>query len=72
MLTAAEYREIMQRRAVMQGIIDGAARDEERYDQMKKAAHANKVECETRLELYTNHLSDAVDEYEAAHPPENP
>ncbi len=72
MLTEAEYREIMQRRVVMQGIIEGAERDEDKYDDMKKAAHANKVDCEARLSLYTNHLQSAIDEYEAANPPENP
>ena len=72
MLTATEYKEIMQRRTVLQGIIEGAVRDKERYDAMKKAAQANKEDCEARLSLYTNHLQDAIDEYEAAHPPENP
>ena len=61
MLTEAEYREIMQRRTVLQGIIDGAERDEDKYDDMKKAAHANKVDCEARLSLYTNHLQAAID-----------
>lgn len=72
MLTEAEYREIMQRRTVLGGIIDGAARDKEKYDDMKKAAQANKEEAEARLSLYINYLADAIAEYEAAHPPEPP
>ena len=72
MLTDVEYREIMQRIAVLGGIIQGAERDEDKYDDMKKAAHDNKVDCEARLSLYTNHLQAAIDEYETAHPPENP
>jgi len=69
MLLDAEYQEIMQRRAVLQGNIEGAERDEDRFDQMKKAAHARKEDAEARLNLYDNFLSDAVEEYEAAHPP---
>lgn len=72
MLSDAEYQEIIQRRGVLKGNIDGAGRDEDNYDQMKKAAHDRKVNAEARLELYDNFLSDAVEEYEAAHPPEEP
>ena len=70
MITDAEYQEIMQRKTVLQGIIEGADRDEEKYGAMKQAAHANKVNCEARLELYINHLQSDVEEYEATHPPE--
>ena len=72
MLTEGEYREIKQRIVVLQGIIEGADRDTDKYDDMKKAAHANKVDCEARLSLYNNYLADAVAEYEAAHPTEPP
>ena len=72
MLTEAEYREIKQRIAVLEGIIEGADRDTDKYDDMKKAAHARKEDAEARLSLYDNFLSGAVEEYEAAHPPQNP
>jgi len=72
MLTDAEYQEIMQRRAILQGNIDGAERDEEKFEDMAKAAHARKEDAEARLELYDNFLSDAVEEYLEAHPPEEP
>ena len=72
MLSDAEYREIMRMRAVLGGNIEGAERDEDKYDQMKKAAHARKEDADARLSLYDNFLSDAVEEYEAAHPPEPP
>jgi len=39
---------------------------------MAKAAHDRKADAEARLSLYTNFLNDAVEEYEAAHPPEGP
>lgn len=72
MLSDAEYREIKQRIGVLQGNIEGAERDEDNYDGMKKAAQARKEDAETRLSLYNNFLSDDVEEFEAAHPPEEP
>ena len=70
MLTDAEYQEIIQRRRVLKGNIEGAERDKEKFDQMKKAAQARKEDAKERLLLYINFLSDAVKEYEEAHPPE--
>lgn len=72
MLSDAEYQEIMQRRAILQGDINGCEADEAKYEKMAKARHAEKLNAEARLELYTNHLQSAVDEYEFAHPPQNP
>ena len=69
MLTDVEYGEIMERRRVLNGIMEGGEKDGDKFDQMKKAAHARKVDAEARLGLYDNFLSDAVEEYEAAHPP---
>jgi len=71
MLSDPEYREIIRRRAILQGDIDGAERDEDIYDKMKAAAHDRRVEAEACLDLYVNgYLKDAIAEYEAAHPPE--
>ena len=72
MLSDAEYREIMQRRGVLRGNIEGAERDEDKFEDMAKAAHARKVDAEARLSLYDNFLSGAVKEYDDAHPPEPP
>lgn len=72
MLTDAEYGEIMRQRNILVGSIEGAEGDEDNYDQLKKAAHDRKLEAEARLSLYTNFLSGAVEEYEKAHPPEEP
>jgi len=69
MLTDKEYQEIIQRRRVLEGNIEGAERDKDKFDQMKKAAQARKEDAKARLLLYTNYLSDAVKEYEKAHPP---
>lgn len=72
MLSDAEYQEIKQRGRVLEGIMEGADRDADNYDGMKKAAQARKEDAEARLTLYNNYLNDAVEEYEAAHPPELP
>lgn len=73
MLTDAEYQEIMRRRTILQGSIDGAERDEDNYDKMKKAASDRKAEAGASLVLYMDgYLKDAIEEYEAAHPPEEP
>ena len=72
MLSDCEYKEIMNRKAILQGNIEGAERDKTKYDDMKKAAQANKECLEGALSLYTNYLHDAIAEYEAAHPPEEP
>jgi len=70
MLTDKEYQEIIQRRRVLEGNINGAERDVVKHRAMAKAARGRKEDAEARLLLYTNHLSDAVKEYEKAHPPE--
>lgn len=72
MLSDAEYREIMERRRVLEGIMDGAERDEDKFEEMAGAAHTRKEDAEARLTLYNNYLNDAVEEYESAHPPEPP
>jgi len=70
MLSDREYQEIMERRRVLEGIMEGGERDEEKFEEMAGAAHARKEDAEARLTLYDNFLSDAVKEYEDAHPPQ--
>ena len=70
MLTTVEYQEIMERRGVLEGIMEGGARDEEKFKTMAKAARARTVDAKERLLLYINFLSDAVKEYEDAQPVE--
>jgi len=72
MLSDIEYQEIMERRRVLEGIMEGAERDKDKYQDMKKAAIDRKQDANARLTLYDNFLSDAVKEYEDAHPPEPP
>jgi len=69
MLTDKEYQEIIQRRRVLEGNIDGAERDVVKHRAMAKAARGRKEDAKARLLLYDNFLSDAVKEYESAHPP---
>ena len=70
MLSDAEYREILQRRQVLHGIMEGGERDEVKFETMAKAAHVRRETAEASLQLYINRLSGDVKEYEEAHPPE--
>ena len=70
MLSDVEYQEILERRRVLEGIIEGAERDKDKYQDMKKIAIDKIKDAGARLLLYDNFLSDAVKEYEDAHPPE--
>lgn len=70
MLSDCEYREIMKRQVILEGGIQGADRDVEKYEKMKEAAEENRECMRDSLSLYINFLHDAIVEYEAAHPPE--
>ena len=70
MLSDKEYQEIKQRIVSLKGGIEGAVRDVRKFRGMAQQALARKEDSEERLLLYTNHLSDAVKEYEDAHPVE--
>jgi len=72
MLTDAEYRHAKAGQSALQGKIDGAERDEEEGDSLKKRAHAKKDRYMEEMSFYTNFCKDAFEEYEAAHPPEEP
>jgi len=69
-LTDVEYRYIIRHRAALQQEIDSAESEEKQYNGLKVAAHDRKVSAEGEMSLYTNFLKEAIDEYEAAHPPE--
>lgn len=68
MLTTAEYNEVMQGKAILQGEIDRAEKDRQEYDQLKDGAANRHDMFEARMSFYTNYLSAAIEEYEAAHP----
>jgi len=70
MLTPAEYGHAIRNRTALQQEIDSAEAEKNQYNQLKKAAHDRKVFAEAEMSFYTNFISDALDEYEAAHPPE--
>lgn len=72
MITDAEYRHIIAGRTALQGKIDAAERDKEEYDALKQRAQATKDRFTEEMSLYSNYLKDAIDEYEAAHQPEEP
>ncbi len=72
MLSDCEYKEIINRQAVLEGNIQGADRDVEKFEKMKEAAQENRECMVSDLSLYINCLHDAIVEYETAHPPEPP
>lgn len=72
MLSDAEYGYIIRHRAALQQEIDSAAAEEDQYDQLKVAAKARGDAAKLEMVLFTNRLKPDLDEYEAAHPPENP
>ena len=72
MLTDAEYRHAKAGQSALQGKIDAADRDVDEYDRLKQAAQAAKNKYLEEIAFYTNFMKDAFEEYEAAHPPENP
>ena len=67
MLTDTEYGYIIRHRTALQQEIDSAEAEEDKYDQLKVAAHDRKVFSEAEMTFYTNFLKDAIKEYEAAH-----
>lgn len=70
MFTPAEYEYVIRHRTSLQQELDSAEAEEDQYDQLMVAAHDRKVFAEAEMSFFTNFLKDAIDEYEAAHPPE--
>ena len=69
MLTEAEYRHAIRHRTELQQEIDSAENEEDKYDQLKVAAHDRKVFYKAEMSFYTNFLKKAIEEYEKAHSP---
>ena len=72
MITAEEYQEIKQRESQLVSQIKAYEADLVGYRESARATTGLKENAEGRLTLYVNHLSDAVKEYEHAHPPTSP
>jgi len=72
MLTDMEYRHAKAGQSALQGKIDAAERGKEEYDRLKQAAQSAKDALMEEMVFYTNFMKDDFEEYEAAHPPENP
>ncbi len=70
MLKINEYQELMQNKALLVSQMNNLDAERENLETMKEAKDALHEQLVLRLELYTNFLSDAIAEYEAAHPPE--
>ena len=72
MLTDAEYRHVIRHRGALQQAIDRAEEEKEQYNALKVAAQGRKDFAEAEMSFYTNFIKSAIDEYEEAHPPEEP
>lgn len=72
MLTDAEYRHAKAGQSALQGKIDATDRDIDEYDRLKKDNQAAKDMLVEEMAFYTNFMKEAFEEYEEAHPPEEP
>ncbi len=70
MLTGAEYRHAIRSRTALQGKIDAYEAESGNLENMKEATDAAKEHLEEEMSFYNGFLGDAIEEYEAAHPPE--
>jgi len=72
MLTNAEYRHAKAEQSALQGKIDALDREVDELDELKQSRQAAKDHLMPEMAFYTNFMKDAFEEYEAAHPPEEP
>ena len=70
MLTDAEYKEVIQNRNTLQGRIDAHQAEYDRLGVQREKVKESGLALKAQMGLYTNFLKGAIDEYEAAHPPE--
>jgi len=70
MLTGAEYRQVIRCRMALQGRIDSYGVESEDLENRKEAVDAARESLQGEMALYSNFLEGAIEEYEAAHPPE--
>lgn len=70
MLTDAEYRHAKAGQNALQGNIDAKQREWDELGELREAVKASGLALKEEMAFYTNFLSDAFEEYEEAHPPE--
>jgi len=70
MLTDAEYREIIKCRNALRGQIEAKQREYDELGELRDRVGEIGDVLKEQRELYTNFLSDDLDEYESQHPPE--
>lgn len=70
MLTDAEYREIIQNRNTLQGRMDAHLAEYDKLGVLREKVKESGLALKDQMDLYTNFLKDAIEEYEEAHPPE--
>ena len=72
MLTTPEYSRIMTDKRILQTRINSLEAESERHEQAKEKIDAQREGFQEEMSLYSNFLCDAIEEYEAAHPPPEP
>ena len=70
MLTPAEYGEAIRNRGILQGKIEACKEEVVELGRLTKLKVAEGKAAGAALELYSNHLSDDIKEYEEAQPAE--
>ena len=70
MLTDAEYRHLIRSRGILQGKIEAYEAESGDLENRKEDIDAAKEHLEEEMSVYNGFLGDAIEEYEAAHPPE--
>jgi len=72
MLTTDEYNHLMRNWSVLKDQISDA-KNQRRYYHDKAQSYKDLIDrLELEEELYNNYMSGAIEEYEEAHPPEEP
>ncbi|MBA7662893.1 hypothetical protein ES703_70926 [subsurface metagenome] len=72
MLTDAEYRHAKAGQSALQGKIDAKRKEYDELTENREKVKESGLMLQDEMAFYTNFMHDAFEEYEAAHPPEEP
>lgn len=70
MLTDAEYHYVIRHRTALQQEIDAKRSEYDDLGERREKVKDDGLALREEMTFYTNFLKNAIDEYEAAHPPE--
>lgn len=69
MLSDAEYRHAKAGESALQSKIDAKQKEWDELGELREAVKVSGLALKEEMPFYTNFMKDAIDEYEAAHPP---